>query len=786
MPFDRFLITPFSTGVQQNLRPFLILEDAWTLLQNVYVFRGRIRKRLGGRLSGYGWPATYPWLAPYYSRVRVQLAQSTDGSGDAANTVPGTIFNVGSAFSIGNVIYTVAGLGTPFNMTQYQTPLAPAAPTTLATFNTTTGAFVFTGAPANSHIYFYPGEPIMGLTVYDQAATTINNQPSWAFDTQFAYQFAGGTWTGMPSPLWHDPSGHKANFFWADNWEGIELVAGVLTNYQLMFVTNYQVAQPNGVTVPLTDDPIYVYNGAAWTAYYAYFLPDPADDPETGSFVASCRIIIQFKDRLLLLNTIECDNANTGNNGHNTQYTNRCRYSWNGNPLAVNAWYEPNTSDFAGNFAAGAGYIDASTDEQIVSAEFIKDRLIVFFERSTWEIIYTGSEVLPFRWQKINTELGSQSLLSSVPFDRQILTMGNVGVHACNGANVQRIDEKIPDIIFTVRTPNQGIYRLSGIRDYYNELAYWTFPSTRIPPSYSDGSKTLFPDSLLVYNYQNGSWAGFDDCITTFGELEQQNGINWSSTLTWTETTNTWGDGTIQANVRVTAAGNQQGYIFIPDSGINRNAPVMQVSNVVVVGTTATLTILNHTLNPGYDYILLENLQGTNVAPFNNNIFLVESAPTANTITITSLLFLAVTYNGGGSATRVSNLRLMSKQWNPYISQDTNLFLQRIDFQVMTTTGGQITVDYFPSYSQLSMLEEGIGEGSILGTGVLETSPYPLYPLEEEQDFVWHPVYFQTVGEAIQISMYMSDEQMTNVDNILGPFELDGMTLYTQRSGRAQ
>ena len=43
------------------------------------------------------------------------------------------------------------------------------------------------------------------------------------------------------------------------------------------------------------------------------------------------------------------------------------------------------------------------TDEQIISCEFIKDRLIVFFERSTWELAYTGNEVLPFIWQKINT-----------------------------------------------------------------------------------------------------------------------------------------------------------------------------------------------------------------------------------------------------------------------------------------------------------------------------------------------------------------------------------------------
>ena len=49
--------------------------------------------------------------------------------------------------------------------------------------------------------------------------------------------------------------------------------------------------------------------------------------------------------------------------------------------------------------------IDAATQEAIVSAEFLKDRLIVYFERSTWELVYTGNQIYPFTWQKINTEL---------------------------------------------------------------------------------------------------------------------------------------------------------------------------------------------------------------------------------------------------------------------------------------------------------------------------------------------------------------------------------------------
>ena len=237
-----------------------------------------------------------------------------------------------------------------------------------------------------------------------------------------------------------------------------------------------------------------------------FFLPAYGGSPQpqfTGPFVQTCRIIVPFFNRLLLLNTIENDNSTFGaspGTGTATAYVNRCRYSFNGSPFARNAWYEKNQSDSDvgatavanNNIAAGAGSIDAATEEQIISAEFIKDRLIVYFERSTWEIVYTGNEVLPFRWQKLNTELGSQSTFSTVPFDRAVLTIGNTGVHSCNGVNVERIDDKIPDEIFEFATKNSNTLRTVGIRDYYTELVYWTFVYDTITPTQTFPTKSSY------------------------------------------------------------------------------------------------------------------------------------------------------------------------------------------------------------------------------------------------------------------------------------------------------
>src|SRR6185503_3728609 len=507
MAFDRFFIGPLQTGLQKNLRPFLISDDAFDLLQNAYVFRGRVRKRFGQRLMGTGWSSAV--TEPLFSRLRINLG-NTNGSGNFSGTVPGAIFKVGQEFSIGDEIFTVYQTGTPAVMLD-------TGAATVKTYNTSNGAVVINGAAANTPVYFYPGEPVMGLCNYQNGP--INNQPSYGFDTQFAYLFTGGSWQRSGTVLLH---GNNLNFVETCNYRNVSPGGS-----PSLFITNYHVVNPNGAG-SATDDPIwYTQNGSTWTTAKFYFAP--TGTPASGPFVVTSRLIISFKNRLLLLSTIENDGG--GGLGTNTAYTNRCRYSFNGSPFATNAWYEPNTTD--GTLVGkGAGFIDATTEEQIISAEFIKDRLIVYFERSTWELAYTGNYVIPFLWQKINTELGSEAQFSTVPFDTVILTMGTTGVHACSGSNVERIDTKIPDQVFEIQNKNLGVQRVYGVRDYFTELVYWTFPSTT-----EDSGSNVYPTEILIYNYRNGSWAIFTDCITAFGYFEQQNENN---SITWASTTLTW------------------------------------------------------------------------------------------------------------------------------------------------------------------------------------------------------------------------------------------------------
>ena len=44
---DRFFIAPYdqNSGLQTNVKPWLIPDEAFSELNNAYVFRGRVRKR---------------------------------------------------------------------------------------------------------------------------------------------------------------------------------------------------------------------------------------------------------------------------------------------------------------------------------------------------------------------------------------------------------------------------------------------------------------------------------------------------------------------------------------------------------------------------------------------------------------------------------------------------------------------------------------------------------------------------------------------------------------------
>jgi hypothetical protein len=846
MAVQKFLIgfTDENSGFQTNLKPWLINDNAFETLENAYVYRGRVRKRFGSILLGD---------SQLNSRVRIFMG-TTDGSGSFSGTVPGVEFEIGQLFSVGPNpdIFTVYQTGTPASM------LSTSAAT--GTYNTTTGQVSISNSQIGVSVFFYPATPIMGITQY--LLGNANDFSTIAFDTQFSYIFDIPTnfWVRLTAgtSVW---TGTDYNFFWSTNYQGATADLNNLwtTNFVpadgIRFfdgttwhkpVLNYSrgtiIATTDGSgnasgTVPgatgfigqvfiigNTAFAVVVSNGALSTSsingtdimgsgtfntangMYTFTgaMPNTSIYFTGNNFIRTGLIIVQFKSRLLLLNTVE------NVNGVDKTYVNRIRYSGIGDPSFPTQWM----MDVPGYGSA----TDAPTQEAIKTAQFLRDRLIVYFEFSTYELAFTGNQVQPFVWQKINTELGAKSTFSEVPFDQVVLGIGNVGIHACSGNNVERIDSKIPSLIFSFHNDEEGTLRIAGIRDYYTEMVYWTYPSE------VRDSNFYFPNKVLTFNYVSNAWGINDDSFTSFGytllELDTP-GATWGETTTpWAQNLALWNNNaSADTNVKFkcVVAGNQEGYIVALKSDVAENAPGLQITNMALSGGgIATLSVINHNLAFN-DFVLLGSVGGVTFTDSLGNtldrvVARVSVDPflsgTPNSITVTSLdnlgqpMTMTGTYIGGGTVARVSNINLLTKQYNFFTSEDRNIYIPRVDFLVDKTENGQVTVDYLVSSTTLSLVSEGLGTlaspGPLPGNGTLDTKPYDpsLAPLERFQSRLWHPVYLYAEGQCVQLQIYMNNSQMYNYDLTtttgqieyvaLQDFQLNAMVFYATPTSRMQ
>ena len=712
------MIGPYSTGLQKNVQPWLINEDAFATLEDAYIYRGRVRKRWGYRLPGD---------SQLTSRLRINLG-TTNGSGALSGTVPGTVFKVGQMFSIGDKLYTVNATGTPAAMLQDGT-------TTTATFDTTTGAYVFNGGPATTDAFFYPSEPVMGLR--PRWNSNLNVDDVIGFDTQFAYQRSGGGWTRLGTGASATWTGTNYDFFWTINARGANPYD---TNF---YCVNYTRA----------DNIRYLPAGSTtWTNL------QPQLDAGATRTLDSCKLLIYFKDRLVALNTLETEGATP------VIYQQRARFSQNGDPTAAaTAWLD----DTPGR----GGFTDAYTEENIITAEVIKDRLIVYFERSTWELIYTGFKTLPFRWQKLNDELGASGTFSIIGFDDAAVGVGNVGVHACDGVSVKRLDQKIPDEVFSFQNANQGDSRVYGIRDYAPELVYWTFPS-------ATGSPT-FPQRVLVYNYKLATWSIFKDSFTCFGQFQNESTLTWATVgqyyPSWSAWNVPWNAGRYQTSYPDIMAGNQVGFTVILDTGSNSNAPALYITDM---GSSNQLTIVDHNLEIG-SYLYVEDATG--ITSLNGVVVRVNNIVNDDVIEIDTTF--TGTYLGGGVVTRVSRPLMLTKQFNFGTELGKDIVIKYTDFLLAQTTNGQISVNTYIDAGTTSV-EASSASGILFGDATIPTSDENPFGSGVDGSYSWHRYFMPAEGAFVQLELSLSEAQLKDYDVATSTFELEAILLYPGVQGR--
>jgi len=758
--YTPYLIANPRIGLERDVVPFLLPDDAYPLLENAYLFRGRILKKGGTTLLGRlgfrsrreriraGAPDAFSIVLPAFERGTATLTDSVttfqdDGAGNFVVTV-----GAGIAGTVDYATFTVTGTFTG---------AVPASPYIISSWQ----AVVDTTSPC------------MGLKEFETSSEIFDK--SAGFDTLYAYRYNESTFryeqlwnyvdyitTGGASDTvtW---SGSNSDFFRTTNWSGAFWVTNFVPGYQPLPVST---TAGSGDGIRWYADSTTGSAGNSPTYGWVNFCPPIS----ATNFLLGARFVLQYKSRLLFFNTWEGANYAGRRN-----FGNRIRWSQIGTPFyaaPVPAGQQVDASAWRQDVPKRGSFLTLSSEDTITAVEIVKDDLIVYCERSRYRIVFTGDSLRPFIAQQIEDEFGCESPDSLISLDRSSLSVSFAGVTITDGVNTERIDEIIPTEVFNFHNGNNGNLRVQGARDFYSELCYWTFVN-------DEGDKT-FPNRMLVYNYKEKSWAIFDTQWTALGTYYRINDLLWSSaTQSWSSYNINWGNPSGQSEFPFVIGGNQHGYVHYLENGLNTFSTLNDYSLSITGITTANpavITIPQHNLEIG-QWIRITGVVGTgDMTDLNTTTeaWQVYSTPSNTTITVArnGIVFAATgTYTYGGQIALLDNFMVETKRFPIFMDRGMQTRLGYVDFLVDAKSGqADFSVDFYDNEVYTLPLETQVVSCQS------SASPTP--------ERIWVRAYFNSQGQFFALRMYLSNAQMQVIANDAQQMAIHALNMWLKPSQR--
>lgn len=771
-------ITGMTTGLVQERENFLLPDDAYPVLQNAYVFRERILRKKGFQLLG---------------RLQRNIG-TTDGAGNAViNITPLPIQTGIASFVIGTDIFVDPG--TTANPAT-QTLLKKSAG--IGTLNRVTGVLTITGSIPLTAVQYFPGLPVMGIRIRELQNSATDQ--TIFFDQDYAYTFNSGTnqfQEFIAGTTWnaHAGSVSAVDFFWSTNyWVSVNPPFGT-TNRKLFWVTN------NTGQFGANADPPRITDGTTWVN----FFPSTWSQIDAANFLTNWLCMLPFRGRMVTFNTWEGPTAASSLN-----YSNRIRWATIGNPFIPYSAGPPSKGSWRDDIRGQGGFLDIPTSEDIISVGFVRDNLVIYCERSTWQLRYTGRSIAPFQIEKVNSELGTEGTFSSVQFDTSLVGIGDKGIVECDSYKSARIDVKIPDFVFQFNALNNGVARVHGIRDFPNRLAYWTIPlaaqyDVKANPNW------IFPNTRLVYNYENDSWATFSDTLTTLGNYQSQSSRTWLNTpFPWIKLNFPWISQ--PQGFPFIVGGNQQGFVEILNEQTVNDVSLF-ITNITANTTTPTvIKSPNHNLQTSQNVSMQTNFvieisgipTGTPFDNLNGGIFgivvldadnfeLWKYNPIDNGFSIAQLDVPTTSYQGGGLITIRENFSIRSKKFN-YLDEGQGIQLGFIDILMEATEPGQpgaIAFNVYLDYDDETV--SNIVPQNVIDNGLSPSSPDTFFnsiiPTTQSTlsnikgDKFWQRVFCATRANFITIEYTFNNAQMVGEEQTKN-VQIDAQILWLRKGGR--
>ncbi len=532
-------ITEFKVGFDTYDEPENMPNDAFPELNNAHIFRGVLQKRKGFELVGI---------------LGVVITAITNANPGAVTTATNHGLTTGDTVNLVDVLgMTEVNLGETPELNPFTVTVTGLTTFTLGVDTSLFGVYIFPSGRVNILL------PVQGLHIRQTVGFL---KDLIAFNTTQAFLF------NTASDVFDNISGatvwtmSDTEFTWPLNYQGS------------FFVTN-------------NVDPIrYNITGTVWTNFQPTIV--------VGTTLDAALMIFAYHDRMIALSTTE----------GGLTFRQRVRFSQNGTiyvTAPVPAGGTVDATAWREDIGGKGNFLDAPTDQSIITAGFVRDVLVVVFDFSAWRLIYSGNEADPFIWQRLHSQLGGESTYSVVGFDDGILSVGRAGITISDTNAQKRIDQIIPDQVYDISNVSNAQRRVHGIRDYQRQLVYWTYPS---PDS------VTFPDKVLVYNYVERNWATYSQNFTTFGEFRRDDALIWeAANQEWQDEDSFWVNGDLAAGFPAVVAGDSTGNVVRLD-------PTFSSDNGVGYGFDILTKKFNPWINKGlqskaiYMYLLISGTNG--------------------------------------------------------------------------------------------------------------------------------------------------------------------------------
>lgn len=509
-PYKPYLISSFTTGLNNYLQPWIRPNDSFQPLVNCYLYRGVVNKRAGSTVYGDQLDDQKPVMG-----ILQRIDESTGVSSlVVCSTQNAYLYNIGTnqfdkLVSIGgsaSIFWKGTATGT-IVMPTFWPNLVPSSITITdgATSIADNGAGAF-----NSTGIFAAG----GTVNYTTGVVTLNFTGTTANTSLTLTATTTGTYF----------TGNITNFFNSVNWQPTDPTTFV-SSVSYLYMTN-------------NVDLVTLFDGIHLSRPILYVNNANTD------YITHCIDVAVYKNRLLAIRPT----LNTTSNALNQS-------------IFYSALYNP--TNFITDVAGNGGQLSAATGDILIAAELLRDAIVIMFSNSTWLFRYTGVEFDPFRFDKINSSKSNTAPYGSISYDERVTSMGITGFIACDGANVQRYDTAIID--YYEDNISTQYFDQTFAKRYDNLSQSWMLYVSQDNLFPLVGGVAPGSDQALVYNFIENTWATykFNLPMTCLGLFYSITGVTWASlTQSWESTDVTWDSFTNQKAAPILLAGDTSGFVY--------------------------------------------------------------------------------------------------------------------------------------------------------------------------------------------------------------------------------